>query len=320
MTSPRSCEMCTTPRPATVFCDADACYLCAACDAQVHNANILAQRHRRRPVTSADAHQSSSVDSDILVPDTDLSLSPESDHSDTAYADFDDFDGHFGKMPALSSSETESMFESLVPTTGLKIFDADMSWESVVPDDFDNVVPDIHVLTAPPPVKPEPVVVRHPAFDPSIPATPADFLSARPKKVVKPTLKVEAAIAKPFPKLTVYSAPASSPRSVLVKAVSSNALRADADEAEVKTDAERRQIRADALLRFRAKRANRSFRKKIRYGCRKVLAESRPRVKGRFVKKCDMALFALHGADYAQFKDGSEVVITTVSTSLIGAT
>lgn len=307
--------MCTTPRPATVFCDADACYLCAACDAQVHNANILAQRHRRRPVISADPHHSSSVNSDILVPDTDLSLSLSSDHSDTAYAEFDDFDGHFGKMPALGSSETEAMFESLVPTTGLKIFDADMSWESVVPDDFDNVVPDVDVPTVPPPVKAEPIVVRRPAYGSSVPATPAEFLSARPKKVVNPSLKVEVAIAKPFPKLTVYSAPAPSPRSVLVKAVSSNALRADADEAEVKTDAERRQIRADALFRFRAKRANRSFRKKIRYGCRKVLAESRPRVKGRFVKKCDMALFALHGADYAQFKAGGDAVITTVSAS-----
>ena len=42
--------------------------------------------------------------------------------------------------------------------------------------------------------------------------------------------------------------------------------------------------RAAALLRFREKKKNRSFKPKVRYESRKRLAESRPRIKGQFVK------------------------------------
>ncbi|XP_044402042.1 uncharacterized protein [Triticum aestivum] len=50
-----SAEMRTTARPrcalcgarADVHCQADAAFLCAPCDAEVHGANLLASRHRR---------------------------------------------------------------------------------------------------------------------------------------------------------------------------------------------------------------------------------------------------------------------------------
>ncbi|WIA36742.1 hypothetical protein OEZ86_008012 [Tetradesmus obliquus] len=47
--------------------------------------------------------------------------------------------------------------------------------------------------------------------------------------------------------------------------------------------------RAEALARYREKRANRTHAKKIRYHLRKVNADRRPRVKGRFVKKGELA-------------------------------
>lgn len=64
--------------------------------------------------------------------------------------------------------------------------------------------------------------------------------------------------------------------------------RASLDELE-RSDEQKRLDRQAALRRFRHKRANRSFQKKVRYACRKQLADSRPRVKGRFVGRAKTA-------------------------------
>ncbi len=49
-----------------------------------------------------------------------------------------------------------------------------------------------------------------------------------------------------------------------------------------------RQCRAEALVRFRKKKAIRSFGRRVRYECRKRIATTRPRVNGRFAKKSDI--------------------------------
>lgn len=45
--------------------------------------------------------------------------------------------------------------------------------------------------------------------------------------------------------------------------------------------------RAAIIARFQRKRSRRVWNKKIRYGCRKSLADRRLRVKGRFVKRSE---------------------------------
>lgn len=48
------------------------------------------------------------------------------------------------------------------------------------------------------------------------------------------------------------------------------------------------EARKARIARFHEKRARRIWRKRIKYDCRKKLADSRPRIKGRFVKRSDM--------------------------------
>jgi hypothetical protein len=42
------------------------------------------------------------------------------------------------------------------------------------------------------------------------------------------------------------------------------------------------------IAKFHSKRKIRIWRKRIKYDCRKKLADSRPRIKGRFVKRSDV--------------------------------
>ena len=46
-----------------------------------------------------------------------------------------------------------------------------------------------------------------------------------------------------------------------------------------------RQERDERIAKYRAKRARRVWRKQVKYDCRKKLADTRPRIKGRFVTK-----------------------------------
>jgi CCT motif len=50
------------------------------------------------------------------------------------------------------------------------------------------------------------------------------------------------------------------------------------------------QERAAIIARFNEKRSHRNWNKKIRYNCRKSLADRRLRVKGRFVKRSEQEL------------------------------
>ncbi|KAL6630594.1 hypothetical protein ACP70R_008981 [Stipagrostis hirtigluma subsp. patula] len=55
--------------------------------------------------------------------------------------------------------------------------------------------------------------------------------------------------------------------------------------------------RRERIEKYRSKRNQRNFQKKITYACRKTLADSRPRVKGRFARNDNDA-----GGDYAELE------------------
>lgn len=48
----RDCDSCRSA-PAAVYCQADAAFLCSACDGEVHSANLISHRHQRVPVIGA---------------------------------------------------------------------------------------------------------------------------------------------------------------------------------------------------------------------------------------------------------------------------
>ena len=52
--------------------------------------------------------------------------------------------------------------------------------------------------------------------------------------------------------------------------------------------------RAQKILKYRQKRHERNFTKRIKYQCRKTLADSRPRVRGRFARNDDAAAVQPH--------------------------
>jgi hypothetical protein len=61
----------------------------------------------------------------------------------------------------------------------------------------------------------------------------------------------------------------------------------DYDSGSVKIGAYTREERQILIEKFRAKKKRRVWRKQIKYDCRKRLADTRPRVKGRFVSRKD---------------------------------
>ncbi|GJN21554.1 hypothetical protein PR202_gb09039 [Eleusine coracana subsp. coracana] len=72
-------------------------------------------------------------------------------------------------------------------------------------------------------------------------------------------------------------------------AVVPDALAAAAQPAVAAAVASKGKEREARLMRYREKRKNRRFDKTIRYASRKAYAETRPRIKGRFAKRCSSA-------------------------------
>ncbi|KAM3293010.1 hypothetical protein ACQJBY_036548 [Aegilops geniculata] len=69
--------------------------------------------------------------------------------------------------------------------------------------------------------------------------------------------------------------------------------------------------RRERIEKYRTKRNQRNFQKKITYACRKTLADSRPRVKGRFARNVD------DDAAADQPEDPTTTMTTTADVSLV---
>ena len=75
--------------------------------------------------------------------------------------------------------------------------------------------------------------------------------------------------------------------------------------------------RAQKILKYRQKRHERNFTKRIKYQCRKTLADSRPRVRGRFARNDDAGAILPHESKKAlaakKGRPGKHVHVQTAS-------
>ncbi|XP_010934242.3 uncharacterized protein [Elaeis guineensis] len=67
--------------------------------------------------------------------------------------------------------------------------------------------------------------------------------------------------------------------------------------------------RKEKIHRYMKKRNERNFSKKIKYACRKTLADSRPRVRGRFAKNDEFGEATRSTSSHHEFDDEEEVVV-----------
>lgn len=304
--------------PASIFCSADAAFLCSACDILVHEANKLSRCHTRVPLHLIDTlniqltdpsskaeleivqspHKSSSADtgfdesddsSGFLVPDTDNFRDMQVSSPFTTHHPY--YNSPLKEEP----SWTQHMWNPVVPDTDQERLDsiagafvkkeAQTLFESSRCQSVDSdIVKDLDISWMKDPL---------PAVDNSVYSVPDDsrhFVEEQQllhgSRFNVPDEHDQRAINEVLGSSLTTEEDSSIPDADLSSRVKSE--RTSPDELE-RTDEQKRQDRQAALRRFRHKRANRSFRKKVRYACRKQLADSRPRVKGRFVGRAKTA-------------------------------
>ncbi|KAK8543304.1 hypothetical protein V6N13_136173 [Hibiscus sabdariffa] len=244
------CEVCEQA-PVAFTCKADAAALCVACDADIHSANHLARRHHRvpfHPFLSASTCQQEDVLGSWLLP----KLTVETNHTKTG-------DLGFSEMDPFIDLEYHNSFHLQQQAT-----------DSVVPVQIKPATP-IPVLSN------EIENSFHVDFSPHQLPT----FSCRSQSIshsVSSSSSLEIGVVSDGNFLSEISYPlggAMIDPTIAISAETSN------DQA-AQSGGMNREAR---VLRYREKRKNRKYEKTVRYASRKAYAETRPRIKGRFVKR-----------------------------------
>ncbi|CAN6277739.1 unnamed protein product [Urochloa humidicola] len=274
------CEVCERA-PAAVTCRADAAALCAACDADIHDANPLARRHERVPVQpigaraadplvlgSAAAVEEKDAAADWMVAAGGGGAKADDAKLDFLFADImDPFLGHeFARF-----AHADSVVPNSGPGGGAAL-------------DFDFAGGGGGAAAAKPSYSSYTAAsLAHSGSSSEVGLVP-DAICGRGGSVTGGVIELDFAQSK-----AAYLPYAATP----THSVSSLEVGAVPDRGDVimaggrvaaAAPAESREAR---LMRYREKRKNRRFEKTIRYASRKAYAESRPRVKGRFAKRAD---------------------------------
>ncbi|KAF2927885.1 zinc finger protein CONSTANS-LIKE 5 [Oryza sativa Japonica Group] len=290
------CEVCEVA-PAAVTCKADAAVLCAACDADIHDANPLARRHARVPVAPIGSAAAAAVAAEAMlfgvaaagaeaeaVEDKaaaehhhhqqrqqhgalNLNVEAKDMKLDYLFSDLDPYlNVEFARFPHADSvvpngaGAGAAIELDFTCGLGVGVGGAKQSYSSYTATDLAHSGSSSEVG-----VVPEAMCGGGGAID-------LDFTRPKPQPYMPYT-------ATPPPSHSVVSAQMSS--SVVDVGVVPERAAAMGEGREAR------------LMRYREKRKNRRFEKTIRYASRKAYAETRPRIKGRFAKRAD------HDADDA---------------------
>ncbi|KAL5207485.1 hypothetical protein ABZP36_031920 [Zizania latifolia] len=261
------CEVCELA-PAAVTCKADAAALCAACDADIHDANPLARRHERvpaQPIGSASAHLAAADDALL----------------------FGGGDGDAEKDVAVGLGGAAGGGGG----AGCKDVKLDLLFADVMDPFFggselkrfphaDSVVPNNNVVSG---AAAElgfggATAVAKPSYSSYTVASLGNSASSSEVGLVPVAVFGGGIIDLDFAQSKAAYLPYASTPSHSVSSVDVGVT----PERRNGAAAEGREAR---LMRYREKRKNRRFVKTIRYASRKAYAETRPRIKGRFAKR-----------------------------------
>ncbi|KAL5223576.1 hypothetical protein ABZP36_010215 [Zizania latifolia] len=269
------CEVCEMA-PAAVTCKADAAVLCAACDADIHEANPLARRHVRVPVAPIGSAAAAAVAAEAML---------------------------FGAGEAEAEAEAEETTAiEQRHALNLNVEAKDMKLDYL----FSDLDPYLNVEFARFPHA-DSVVPNGPGAGAAIEldftcglgapkqsyssytaTSLSDSGSSSEVGVVPEAICAGGAIDLDFtrPKPQPYMPYTATPPNHSVSSVELGVV-PERGERPLAAAAAMGEDREARLMRYREKRKNRRFEKTIRYASRKAYAETRPRIKGRFAKRTD---------------------------------
>ncbi|KAF8053060.1 hypothetical protein N665_1469s0011 [Sinapis alba] len=283
----RLCDSCRSAA-ATLFCRADAAFLCGECDGKIHTANKLASRHERvwlcQVCEQSPAHVTCKADAAALCVtcDRDIhSANPLSRrHERVPVTPFYDAPAQGGSSATKSASSANFLGEDadvcmeavswLLPNPSVKegvveipnLF-ADLDYSAVDPkmEASENSSGNDGVV----PVQTKALFLNEDYFNFDISASKTTFPHGF--TCINQTVSSTS--------LDVPLVPEGGAVAEISRMTATPAVQLSPTEREAR------------VLRYREKRKNRKFEKTIRYASRKAYAEVRPRIKGRFAKRTD---------------------------------
>eukprot|EP00898_Chlorokybus_atmophyticus_P003525 jgi/Chlat1/4173/Chrsp27S04235 len=296
------CDACHSEQ-AAVFCAADSAALCASCDESIHSANSLSLRHIRTPILHDDMDKASFClrDAEELT-----AWSPNNEGEGDSASGFLSFpDEEYDIQYDLESSDvSEDTYTSGTSTSDVSDEQPDQQHCHVAMTTTINVASSNPVAR----VKLEDDASQNLSPLCGVEVWPAGVASLRPKIEpldldTKQGLKICRLRLDYADVLTAWDAavranavepvvPDCAPAADILKDMDC-ALVPDLQRAmsepittSIRSVPDGEVVAREAKLeRYKLKRSNRHFTKQIRYEVRKLNAERRPRIKGRFVKR-----------------------------------